>query len=83
MKPNGYIYIFAAIIVMVAIWLTVRFDDLYGPLLTTIGIGAIILLLIVGQFIVIREKRQANESISRHVGLIIGLIALFLFRVLF
>lgn len=81
MKSTGFIYVIAAMFMLMFLWLAVRYDGVYGSIFTTIGIGMIILLLMIGQVIELRKKVQLKEKISSQIWIIIGLILVFLVRV--
>ena len=81
MKANYPLYVIAALLIFIPTWFALRNEIIYSSSFITMVIDAVLLLFIIGKLVTIREKKRENQPIARDVGIVLGLLALFIVRV--
>lgn len=81
MKSSYLLYIIAALLIFIPTWFALRNEIVYSSIFITIVVGAILLLFMIGKLVSIREKKRKGQPITRDIGIVLGLLVVFLFRV--
>ncbi|MCY6354832.1 hypothetical protein [Clostridium sp. ZS2-4] len=79
---NWILYLMASLIILIPIYIVLITDVHFSASFSKISIGIALIFVIIGKLITLIKKKKGDKSIPGDIGIIIGILIVFISHVL-